>query len=305
MASEAIHPLQIIRDSVRISLRTPGLWAIALLLLLVMVPAFVLSGGFGVVTFYMMMSGKGGPTIGFRAPAPDLSAGGWALYIVLTLILLTASSLLTYAVQAAMIRAASAAADGTPVSILAALRLGGQRWASLIKLGLTFGLVIQGLGILPALIALSMQQNAVWGAGLMQAAQSFLAPVNFILGVMVFLLMMSIALEDVRPKTAFRRMREVVRSGWWGFLIAYVLQAVLALAIAFIFAVVIAIVAFMLLLAWASRSYTEAVIAGAICLLSTPVGLALLTFILVFSTVFFTLTYRAAAAAAGAAHPPA
>jgi hypothetical protein len=253
-----------------------------------------------------MMSGKESSPEGFFLPLQNISTGGWVLYVFVTLILLTVSSLLTWAVQAAMIRAADSAADGKPVAVIDSLRLGRQRWGSLAKLALTFGLAIQALGILPPLLALVAREKTPWGVALTQLVQAFLTPVSVILGIMIYLLTMSIALEDIRPKMAIGRIWQLVRSGWWGFLLAYVFQAILALAAAFVFAVILAVVLLILMLGLLNQSTLEIILAGAICLISSPAGLLLLIFIMVFSTVFFTLTYRAAAgtAAAEKPHPP-
>jgi len=185
--------------------------------------------------------------------------------------------------------------------VIDSLRLGKQRWGSLAKLSVTFGLIIQALGILPPFLALVPGKNTTWGIALMQATQTFLTPVSTILGILVFLLTMSIALEDVRPKMALGRVWNLVRSGWWGFLIAYVFQAILALVIAFIFAAILTVILLILFLGAGTQSSLTIVLAGVICLISTPAGLILLTFVSVFSTVFFTLTYRAASSAASAA----
>jgi hypothetical protein len=300
-----MNPYVLLRDSFRITYRTGALWALAFLLYLVMIPALVLAGGLGAVTSYLMLPGRENLLIGFQFPFQNLSMLEWVLFFAVSLFLLVVSSFLAWGVQAAMIRGADAAADGKPVSVKDSLRLGRQRWGSLLKLAFTFGLVIQALGILPALLALILRENTVWGTAVVPLLQTILSPFNTILGILVFLLMMSVALEDVRPKMAFRRIWGLVRSGWWGFLIAYILQVFLALAMAFVSAFILAVVVFLLLLAWSSQSAVEAVMAGAICVLSSPVGLALLTFVLVFSTVYFTLTYRAAAdAAAGKNRTP-
>ncbi len=292
-----MNPLQIIRDSVKITFRSGTLWIVTFLLYLVMIPAFILSAGVGAVTSVLMMAGMGIATPEILLPIRDLPAGGWAAYILITLVLLTIFSLLSWAIQAAMIRMADAAADGKPLSVIDSLRLGKQRWISLAKLALTFGLVLQALGILPPLLALIAGTDSTWGIALIQMSQTFLTPFSAILGILVFLLPMSIALEDVRPKMAFGRVWRLVRSGWWGFLLAYVFQMILALAIALIFAAVLTVVFLILMLGVWTNSTVEIVLAVAICLISSPAGFLLLTFILVFSTVFFTLTYRAAARA--------
>jgi hypothetical protein len=297
---EGLNPFAIIRDSVRIALHSGRLWAVTFLIYPVMVPAFVLSAGIGAVTSYLMFSGMGLGTLDFLRPLEGLPAGAWAAYLLITLILLTISSLLSWGIQAAMIRLADAAADGKPLSIVDSLRLGRQRWISLAKLALTLGLVLQAVGVIPPFVALLAGKNSSLGFTLVQASQTFLSPFSIIVGILVFLLTMSVALEDTRPRMALTRVWRVIRSGWWGFLLAYLFQGLLALAVAFLFAAVLAIVALILMLGTLTNSAAETILAAVICLIASPAGLLLLTFILVFSTVFFTLVYRGAAKAAPA-----
>jgi hypothetical protein len=297
----AMNPFALLRESLRLSIGTWRLWALALLLYLVMVPALALAGGLGILSFYWLMPSGGIPSLpGVRL---DLPGGAAILILVGGFLLLVLTSVLTWAVQAAMIRAAGAAADGRRESVVGSLSLGKRRWVSLLKLAFTFGLIIQGLGVLPALLAFLLRDNADWAAAGLPLVQTFLSPINIVLGVLVFLLMMSVALEDMQPRPAMRRVAALFRSGWWGFLLAYILQAALALAVAFLFALVLAVVAIVFGLGIVSQSTVSMLIGGAICLFSGPVGLALLTFILVFSTVYFTLTYRAAAGQADGSNP--
>jgi hypothetical protein len=298
-----MNPLCTIRESLRITLHSGSMWILIFLLYLVMIPAFILSGGFGAVTLYLMMPGMGLAVPDFLLPLQDLSAAGWAAYFLLSLVLLTFSSLLSWAIQAAMIRAADAAADGRRLSIRGAMRLGNRRWISLTKLAVTFGLIIQSAGIAPPLLALAAGENSTWGAALVQMAQTVLMPLSTILGILVFLLTMSVALEDVRPRIALRRIVRLIRAGWWGFLLAYILQGVLAVAVAMAFAAILAIAVFLLMLGILSDSMIESVLAGAVCVFAAPVGIGALTFVLVFSTVFFTLAYREAARMAAGEEP--
>lgn len=299
--SPAMNPLALLRESLRLSIGTWRLWVLVLLLYLVMIPALALAGGLGVLSFYWLMPDYGGAA-SLPIPQISFSLGSGILLILIGFVLLVLTSVLSWAVQAAMIRAAGAAADGRRQPLRESLSLGRQRWISLLKLAFTFGLIIQALGVLPALLTFLLRDNSGWAAFGLPLVQTFLSPFNIVLGVLVFLLMMSIALEDMRPRPAFRRVAALFRSGWWGFLLAYVFQAVLALAVAFLFALVLVVVAFVFGLGILSQSTVSMLIGGAICLFSGPAGLALLTFVLVFSTVYFTLTYRAAAGQADA--PP-
>ncbi|MBN2085170.1 MAG: hypothetical protein JW748_08070 [Anaerolineales bacterium] len=298
-----MDPLQIIRESIQITFRTKAVWILAFLLYPVMIPALILAGGMGAAASYGMLPAGNNAANSLPLPLQDFSTPEWVLFLVISLIGLTITSLLTWAIQTAMIRAADSAADGKTISIREALRLGKERWLSLLKLAFTFGLVIQAMGILPVLLAILLRENTVWGSAVVAMIQTFLSPVTLVLGILVFLLMMSVAIEDARPRTAFRRVGKLVRSGWWGFLLAYIVQAILALTVAFILAFFIAVVLILFAAAWLSNSTAGTAIAAAICVLASPVGLALLTLAMVFSTVYFTLTYRAAAAEAAGRIP--
>jgi hypothetical protein len=174
------------------------------------------------------------------------------------------------------------------------LQLGNQRWQSLIKLALTFGLIMQALAVLPAGLTLILQKTGVLELGLLQLVLSVSSPLSFILGIMVFLFTISIALEDLRPRAAGRRIWELIRTGWRGFLLAYLVQFLMAMAVAFLFAAILIVALLLFLLSWFNQSSMEALLGGAICVLSSPVGMGMLTFIVVFSTVFFAQIYRAA-----------
>ena len=302
---EPLNPFAVIRESIRITLRSGTLWAVTFLLYPVMIPAFVLSAGIGAVTSYTIFSGMGIPSLEFLRPLENLPAGAWAALLLAALILLMLFSLMSWGIQVAMIRMADAAADGKRLSVVDSLRLGRQRWISLTKLALTLGLLLQAAGVVPPVLVLLAGKNSSLGITLVQASQTFLTPFSAILGILVFLLTMSVALEDTRPRMAIARVWTLVRTSWLGFFLAYLLQALLALAVAFIFAAVLAVVVLILMFGAMTDSGVETVLAAAICLIASPAGLGLLTFILVFSTVFFTLVYRAAARAVPAepAHP--
>ncbi len=289
-----MDPIGLIRSSLRIALRTPQLWVLTLLLYCALLPAFLLAGGFGAATAFLTIPSQGSGTGAILSPLQRLSIGGWIAYILVTLIILTATTLFSWAIQAAMIRASDAAAEGQAVSIRGSLQLGKKRWQSLIKLALTFGLIIQALGILPLVLVIAVAGSGVGRAGMLSLVQTVLLPVNTVLGIFLFLLTMSIALEDIRPRAAMQRVWKLIRGSWWGFLLAYLLQGVLALAFIIPFAFLLTVAIFLFLSGWFLQSSLEYVIGGAVCVFSSPVGLALLTFIMVFSTVLFTQIYRAA-----------
>jgi hypothetical protein len=290
-----MDPIAIFRSSLRITIHDRTLWMLTLLLYCALLPGILLAAGFGAATSYLAVPSEVPGAAGVFSPLPRIPLAGWIAYILVTLAVLTVTTLFSWAIQAAMIRAADAASDGVPMSIRASLQLGRQRWKSLAKLAFTFGLIIQALGILPLALVFAFAGNAVGGAGAYSLVQTVLMPINAVLGIVLFLLTMSIALEDVRPRLAAKRVWKAIRSGWWGFLLAYILQGILALAFALFLAIPLAIVIFLFLSGWLLHSSLEYLVGGAICLFSSPVGLVMLTFIMVFSTVFYTQVYRAAA----------
>jgi hypothetical protein len=291
----AIDPIALIRSSLRIALRTPALWMLTLLLYCALLPAFLLAGGFGAATAYFIAPSQAFGAANVNSPLLRLPIGGWIAYILVTLLVLTTTTLFSWAIQAALIRGSDAAAAGQAVSIRASLQLGKQRWQSLTKLALTFGVIIQALGILPLVLVIAFSGGDAGRAGMLSLAQTVLLPVDTVLGILLFLLTMSIALEDVRPRAAMQRVWKLMRGSWWGFLLAYLLQILLAMAFIIPFAFLLTIAIFLALSGLFLQSSLEYILAGAICVFSSPVALAFLTFIMVFSTVFFTQIYRAAA----------
>jgi hypothetical protein len=290
-----MDPIGLIRSSARITFRTPQLWALTLLLYCTVLPAFLLAAGFGAATAVLTAPSMVSGAVEINSPLPHLFLGGWIAYILVTLVVLTATSMLSWAIQAAMVRASDAAAEGGPVSIRASLRLGKQRWQSLAKLALTFGVAIQALGILPLVVMLAVAGYGVERATMLSLLQTVLLPVTTVLGILLFLLTMSIALEDVRPRAAIQRVWKLMRGSWWGFVLAYLLQVILALGLVLLFVFLIAIAAILFISGYLLHSSLEYLIGGAVCVFSSPVGLFCLTFVMVFSTVFFTQIYRAAA----------
>jgi hypothetical protein len=102
-------------------------------------------------------------------------------------------------------------------------------------------------------------------------------------------LILSIALEDERPKTAYGRAWYIFRKGWWLFLIVFLLS------IFFAFVVVLLMVPFFVVLIMAmilQQGWGLVVVFGAITL---PLTLGFLLFTAVFTTVMYTLSYKAAA----------
>src|SRR5574337_396540 len=82
----------------------------------------------------------------------------WAGIAVVALIVLVATTCVSWIVQAASMRGAAMAADKGSFTLSEALRLGRQRLVSLLKLSLTFGVLITALGLAPPLLILLVGQ---------------------------------------------------------------------------------------------------------------------------------------------------
>lgn len=282
--------LSIVRDTWRITWKGWQLWVLSLLMFVTMVPAVTLAGLLGGAAGFMSLSlpGYASPLDSLR----ELPAWAWVLVgggLWAVLVLTTAAS---WILQVATVRGASLAAEPGALTLAQALRLGRQRLVSIIKLSLTFGVLMMAIAVLPPLaaIVLSVPSRSSAGSfGLLQLTQTGLAPINSALSLALFLVMMSIAVEDLTPLKAFRRTWSVLRYGWWGFLLVFALSLLPVFALLLLILPLAAAVPFAFFVdnGW---------IIPALCgLLLTPIGLFVLLFTAVFTTTMYTLIYRASA----------
>jgi hypothetical protein len=125
--------------------------------------------------------------------------------------------------------------------------------------------------------------------------QTALAPINFVLGIVLLLAMMSIALEDLKPGAAFKRGFSVFKTGWWAFIFVIATSGLVGGGVALVAAVLIGI---------------PVLVGVLIMIISPPIGiitlvigliivgvlvLVLMIFTAVFTIVLYTLTYKEAA----------
>jgi hypothetical protein len=286
--------LQLIRHAWRITWQCWILWLLSLLMFLAMTPAAVLAGAFGGVAGLMAVSGPSRPGLQALYQLPFWS---WLVIVLVMWVTLVITTALTWILQVAAVRGAALAADqalpgGSAPTLRTALAIGRQRLRSLVKLSLTFGVLMMALPLLPPLAAILFSvasRGQTDTLGLLQFTQTSMVPVNAALGVALFLLMMAIAVEDLTPLKAVRRTWGVLRYGWWGFLLVFGLSALPSAAII----VLLLPLGLTLPLAFLfPNGWLVPVLGG---LVVVPLLLFILLFTAVFTTTMYTLVYRAAA----------
>ncbi len=284
----------IIRDSWRITWRCWQLWLINLLLFTAFIPAGLLAGGIGAAAALISLP--------FPGPAPlwlrqlrGIPALSWAGIVVIALIVLVITTTISWMFQAASMRGAAMAAERGTFSLMEALALGRQRIISLMQLSLTFGIIIAALSLIPPFALILLAGRFEFGIQLMNLGQALLAPVNMLAGIALMLVMMSIALEDLKPSAAFKRAGKVFRVGWWGFV--FVFGATIAMTIAIIiFLAPFFFIPIFFIVPLSIASPLAGLLATLACFgVLVPIGIALMLFIAVFTIVLYTLTYREAA----------
>lgn len=280
------------RTAWHITWRNPLLWWLNLALLAVFGPAGVLTAvlsSFGVLGQLAELA-PGLALPAWATPSADLLtlAGLFAL----TVGALVVTSAFTWLIQALVMRGAHLAATTGTAPWREVAQLGRERARHVITLSLTFGVVVSVLGLVPVGLRL------VWPlAG--EALGVVLGPVNVVLGLVLFVAVLAVSVDDLRPQAALGRAGGVLRRGWWVFLLVALLSAapgVAVLVIAVPVSVVLA-VAFVLepLAGWAL-----VLVCG---LPALAVMLALVVGMAVFTSVLYTLAYRALADSATPASP--
>jgi hypothetical protein len=289
----------LLRESWRITWRNRGLWLLTLLMFVAFLPASALSGAFGGVAALVTLP-MSDPLPRWMIQLRDMPVWAWLLITAAALIVLVICTAMSWLLQAAAMRGAAMAAERGTFALGEALRLGRRRALNLLTLSFTFGLLIIALGLLPPLALILLAGRFAFGVQLMQLAQTGLAPLNVALGVVLLLVMMSVALEDVGPGKAFGRAWRVFRSGWWGFALALGIALLASFALALLslpVAVLLIVVAVGLSLLNSPAILVVALLLA--CGVFGPIGLFLMLFTAVYTLVLYTLTYRGAARMAG------
>lgn len=293
---------EIFRNSWRLTWRLWQLWVLMLFLLIVFTPAVLLAGGFGGMAG-MLLTPWPGPMPNWLMQLRLLPAWAWIALAVVALGVMVGATAVSWILQAASMRGAALATEKGSVTLGEALNLGWPRIISLLKISLTFGALAAVLGIAPPLIVVLLADKFTFGMQLLQTFQAIVAPVNIVLGIALLLVMMSIALEDLSPRRAFRRAWGIFRLGWWGFLLIFGLSAVPSFALVFILVPIIFVLVFAFILA----PGVAPLITLLTCACVGPIILIGVLFVAVFTLILYTLMYRAAAQLLGpeAAQPAA
>ncbi len=277
----------IFQESWRITTHCWKLWLLMLAVFLAFIPTLVLTGGISGAAALLSQD-----LPGIKAailPGLDrLSPLAWLSILAGVLVLVMLSAASSWVFQAAAMRASIMAADGSPISIKSALGLGQGRFIHILKLSALFGFILAFLGILPVLPDLWFRGSSA-GIFLRGATQIGVLPVNTLLGLVVLLVLMSVALEEVTPARSFRRAWQVFRTGWWGFL--FVMAATLALSVL----PVILLAPLLLLAVVALILETGWMLLLAATLILVPLSLGVSLFSAVFTLVMYTLIYRSSA----------
>ncbi len=283
---------QLLRDSWRITWHSWPLWLLGLLLFVVFLPAGTIASGFGAVSALLVFPWPGPPP-SWLIQLQRVSGPAWLGLAAAALIVLVGTSAIAWLLQAASIRGAALAAEQGSFRLGEALRLGRQRVVSVLKLSLTFGALIALLGLLPPLAVVLLQDRPGAGMAVLRVMQTFFAPLNIALGLALLLVMMAVAVEDLRPRAAFRQAWRVFRLGWWGFVL------VLGLSVAPVILVAFLLIPLVVVLPFAFVSNLGWVLVAACLTVLSPLIVGVLVFTGVFTLVLYTLIYRAASAASG------
>ncbi|MEK7311427.1 MAG: hypothetical protein AAB382_05615, partial [Chloroflexota bacterium] len=223
----------VLRDSWRITWKNWGLWLLQLLLLLVFAPAIALSSSFGGVAALVALPIPGRAPFWLRQ-LRELPVAAWIGIAAAALLVLAATTAVSWMLQAATMRGAAMAAERGSFSVVEALKLGRQRLISLLTLSVIFGAIIGALGLMPPLLIILFSKRFEFAITLMNGAQTVLLPVNTVLGLVLLIVMMSVSLEDLKPGAAFKRGWKVFSAGWWAFVFVFGIAFALSFAVTLI-----------------------------------------------------------------------
>jgi hypothetical protein len=278
---------EILRESWRITTHCWKLWLLMLAVFVAFVPTLVLTGVIsGAAT--LISQDLPGIQIEVLPRWENLSPLAWSSILILALLLVMISAAGSWIFQAASMRASIMAADGSPISLRSALGLGQRRFIHILKMSVGFGFVLAFLGLLPVLPDLFLRGTsaATFFRGFTQVG---LLPVNTLLSLVVLLVLMSVAVEEVTPAKSFWRAWQVFRTGWWGFL--FVMAATMALSVL----PVILLAPLFLIGVFALIVETGWVFLLAATLILAPLSLGVSLFSAIFTLVMYTLIYRSSA----------
>jgi hypothetical protein len=277
----------LIKQSWRITFGHWRLWLLLAAMLAAFLPAALVGGSFGTLTSVLTLplpaelSALFAPMLGLP---PALWWSGAAAGLVLVVLSTAASCVL----QAAAMRAAAACADGTFQGLRQALQLGRERLITILKLSVLYGVLVAALALIPPMLLLAVGDESF----VRQVSASLftnLAPLNSLLSVGILLVLISVALEDVRAEAALGRTWTVFKAGWKEFAVVIgislgtgILQAVMLVPL--------------LVLVGVSLAMGDGWMLVLLCAgVTVPLVLAAWLSTGVFTLVLYTLVYRSAA----------
>lgn len=275
----------LVRTAWDVTRRNPLLWWLNLALLVVFVPAGALTGALSSFSVLGQLT----------AAVPGLVLPAWAAaptdpvtlagLFALTAGALVVTSALTWLIQAMVMRGAHLAATTGRAPWREVAQLGRDRARHILTLSLTFGAAVSLLGLAPVGLRL------LWPvAG--EALGVALGPVNVALGLVLFVTVLAVAVDDLRPQAALGRAGAVLRRGWWLFLLVALASAAPG--------VVVVLITVPVSVAVAVAFVLEPLAGWALLLVCGGPALALLLALVVgvavFTSVLYTLAYRALAA---------
>lgn len=283
---------ELLRQSWRITRTNRAVWALTLVMLLAFGPSVTLSAGFGAGAALVSVPWPTGPTPDWIVQLRQWPLWAWIIIAGVNLLVAVLTTALTWLVQAAALRSAVLAAEHGRASLREALRLGRRRVTSILTLSLTLGGLIGALGVLPVLIPFVLERAAPeLGLLFLQSVQTVMAPILGALGLALYLVMMSVALEEVQTRGAFGRAWAVFRSGWWGFLLVFGLTSAASLGLALMVVPLLLVPIVALLLDQTAGLF----ITVCACAVGGPLGMALVLATAVYTQVLYALVYHAAA----------
>jgi hypothetical protein len=222
----------------------------------------------------------------FGAPAlPDLPAAAWLGVGLVALVVLVTATVLAVIFQAATSRATALAAAGQSFSLRQALSLTRPQLTRIVRLGLVFGAAVALLALLPGILPMLISPGP-GRARVLSFMQTTFSPLSTILSLILLLLLISAALEDILPYPS-RPPKEYLRTGWWAFLVVFGFVALSGVGAAVM--VTLPLVPLIVLALLAGSSWFVLLPCfGLVGLFAT----GLILFAGVYSLVLYTLVYR-------------
>jgi hypothetical protein len=278
----------LLKQSGRITLGRWQLWLLTAAMSLTFIPALLVGGSFGSIATVLTLPLQG-EFATILAPLQDISSLAWLLLAGTSLVVMVFSTAVSCALQAAAMRCSAACADGSPLGLTGSLRLGRQRFVDILKLSILYGLLIAAIALLPPLLLLSVPDDS-FAVTVTNTLGTTLAPLNSVLGVVILLVLMSVALEDVRAETAVNRTWSVFKTGWKEFI------GVICISIGTGIIQALLLVPFLVLLVMTVLMQIEWMYVFLCGVISVPLVLLAWLGTGVFTLVLYTLVYREAAA---------